>query len=335
MAPLLQVTGLCKEFPLAASAWQRNAPALRAVRDVSFHIDPGETLALVGESGCGKSTVGRLVLRLLDPTAGRIELDGQDIALAHGAILRELRRRMQIVFQDPLGALNPRISVGNSIMEPLVVQGVPKEQRLTRLAELLAEVELPQEAARRFPHEFSGGQRQRIVIARALALKPALIVADEPVSALDASIQSQILMLFKRLQREHGLAYLFISHDLAVVRFLAQRIAVMYLGEIVELAPAAELFANPCHPYTKALLAAVPHPEPGAAEVRPLAGNVPNAAAPPSGCSFHTRCPAVCHICPGEPAPVIFVSATHQVRCWLYSGDNTSANDETRGLHHF
>jgi oligopeptide transport system ATP-binding protein len=315
--PLLAVDTLCKEFPLAAGAWQGHGVVLRAVHQVSFHINHGETLALVGESGCGKSTVGRLVLRLLDPTAGRIELEGADIAHARGRSLRELRRRMQIVFQDPLGALNPRITVGHSIMEPLVVQGVPKAQRLARLAELLAEVELPPETAQRYPHEFSGGQRQRIVIARALALKPSLIVADEPVSALDASIQSQILMLFKRLQQEHGLAYLFISHDLAVVRFLAHRIAVMYLGEIVELASAAELFADPRHPYTQALLAAIPRPEPDAPAVQPLAGTVPSAAAPPPGCPFHTRCPQAQARCASEPPPKICVNNEHHVCCWL------------------
>ena len=326
MPALLQVTSLCKEFPLAASAWQRNAPVLRAVHNVSFDVRSGETLALVGESGCGKSTVGRLVLRLLDPTSGRIELDGEDIAGARGHKLREMRRRMQIVFQDPLGALNPRITVGQSIMEPLVVQGVPRLQRIDRLAELLAEVELPADAARRYPHEFSGGQRQRIVIARALALNPAIIVADEPVSALDASIQSQILMLFKRLQQEHGLAYLFISHDLAVVRFLAHRIAVMYLGEIVEQAATEELFSNPFHPYTRALLDAVPRPEPDARPVQPLHGNVPSAAAPPAGCAFHTRCPVSIPQCADEPPPQICVKAGHDLRCWLKFGDNETGD---------
>ena len=317
-APLLNVVGLTKYFPIKAGGFAGPAGTqLRAVHDVSFTLAAQRTLGLVGESGCGKSTTGRLVLRLIEPSAGRIELDGQDIAKLRGRALKEVRRRMQIVFQDPLSSLNPRITVGSTIAEPLAVHNVPRQQQRERVAELLLEVELPPDTARRYPHEFSGGQRQRIAIARALALRPELIVADEPVSALDASIQAQILSLLGRLQEEHGVAFLFISHDLAVVRFLCHDVAVMYLGQIVEQGPVMAVYEQARHPYTQALLKAIPRPEPHAAAAQPLEGQLPSAVDPPPGCTFASRCMHAMPRCVQEEPPAFSVGAGHFARCWL------------------
>ncbi len=316
-APLLRVADLCKYFPLKAGSFAGAGAQVCAVNDVSFTLERARTLGLVGESGCGKSTTGRLVLRLIEPTAGTIELDGVDITRARGIELRRMRKRMQIVFQDPLGSLNPRLTVGQIVSEPLLVHGVKRAERGERLAQLLREVELPPDAAQRYPHEFSGGQRQRIAITRALALRPDLIVADEPVSALDASIQSQILGLLRRLQQEYSVAFLFISHDLAVVRYLCHDVAVMYLGQIVERGPVAAVFEQPAHPYTRALLAAIPRPEPMAEPVVPLGGVLPDAANLPPGCAFASRCPHATTRCTASAPPVFAVGAQHTSRCWL------------------
>lgn len=292
-APLLRVRGLTKHFPIRSGILQRTTGAIKAVDGVSFDIAPGETLALVGESGCGKTTTGRAVLRLIEPTAGDISFDGTDVRALGGEPLRKLRRRMQIVFQDPYGSLNPRMTVGAAIKEGLIVHDLAHGAEADRrVATLLDEVGLRAEYANRYPHEFSGGQRQRIGIARALAVQPSFIVCDEPVSALDVSVQAQVVNLLRDLQRDRGLAYLFIAHDLAVVAHMADRVAVMYLGHIVELASRTTLFAAPRMPYTKALLSAVPVPDPNAQRQRVLLpGEPPSPANPPSGCVFHPRCP--------------------------------------------
>ncbi|MBB4930435.1 oligopeptide/dipeptide ABC transporter ATP-binding protein [Lipingzhangella halophila] len=291
--PLLQVTGLTKHFPLRGGL-RRSTAKVRAVDDISFDVRGGETLALVGESGCGKSTTGRLTLGLLRPTSGTVHYAGRDVTRMRGAELREHRRRMQIVFQDPFSSLDPRLNVGGIVGEGLQIHrmGTPAERR-GRVAELLTLVGLSPQDASRFPHQFSGGQRQRISIARALATSPEFLVCDEPVSALDVSIQAQIINLLRDLQRERGLGYLFISHDLNLVRYIADRVCVMYLGEIVESAPTEDLFRDPRHPYTRALLAAVPridaHAHPP--ERVELAGELPSPANPPEGCRFRPRCP--------------------------------------------
>ena len=291
--PLLDVRNLAKYFPIRSGVFQRVSGHVRAVDDVSFTLNAGETLALVGESGSGKTTTGRTVLRLVEPTAGSIVFDGVDLRSLRGESLRRMRRRMQIVFQDPYGSLNPRMSVGAAIREGLIVHGIAKGAAADkRVAQLLEEVGLQPSFASRYPHEFSGGQRQRIGIARALAVEPAFIVCDEPVSALDVSVQAQVINLLRDLQRERGLAYLFIAHDLAVVSHLADRVAVMYLGKIVEIAPRASLFAMPTMPYTQALLSAIPVPDPTTRRQRLLLpGDPPSPANPPGGCVFHPRCP--------------------------------------------
>jgi peptide/nickel transport system ATP-binding protein len=306
--PLLRVRHLKKFFPVDQRAFQRDREFVHAVDDVSFDVGKGETLGLVGESGCGKSTLARCIVRLLEPTAGEIEYDGRRIEHLSTRKLRPLRRELQIVFQDPYSSLNPRKRVGAIIGAPLRVhERTSRSERKERVHRLLEIVGLSPEHYSRFPHEFSGGQRQRIGFARALALNPKLVVADEPVSALDVSIQAQVLNLLDDLQETFGLTYVFIAHDLSVVRHVSDRIAVMYLGKIVELAPADELYQSPVHPYTEALLSAVPIPEVGArsrGERIVLAGDVPSPINPPSGCRFHPRCPYATRVCREQEPPL-------------------------------
>jgi peptide/nickel transport system ATP-binding protein len=295
---LVELDDLKVYFPITSGiVFDRHVGDIRAVDGVSLSIERGETLGLVGESGCGKSTVGRAMLRLYRPTGGRIVFDGVDITTLSDGQLRPLRRRMQMVFQDPYASLNPRHSVGRIVGEPLRVHGAAKRvEASARVREILKTVGLPADAGNRFPHEFSGGQRQRIGLARALALNPDLVVCDEPVSALDVSIQAQIVNLMEELQEEFGLTYLFIAHDLAVVRHISDRIAVMYLGKIVEVAPADDLYDNPLHPYTITLLSAIPIPDPEVERKRDtirVEGDLPSPANPPAACRFHTRCPFV------------------------------------------
>ncbi|TMM24542.1 MAG: ABC transporter ATP-binding protein [Actinobacteria bacterium] len=325
-APLVELENLKLYFPIKSGVvLDRHVGDVRAVDGVTLAIRRGETLGLVGESGCGKSTVGRTILRLYKPTAGRIVFDGRDITKLGEGALRPLRRRMQMVFQDPFASLNPRHSVGRIVGEPLRTHGLAtRREAAARVRDLLLTVGLPADAANRYPHEFSGGQRQRIGLARALSTNPDFIVADEPVSALDVSIQAQMINLFEQLQEEFELTYLFIAHDLAVVRHISDRIAVMYLGTVVEVSPADELYDNPLHPYTISLLSAVPIPDPVVEKQREsilLAGDVPSPANPPSACRFHTRCPYVQPTRCRDEAPVLRNLATgHEVACHWAEG---------------
>jgi oligopeptide/dipeptide ABC transporter ATP-binding protein len=316
VTPLVEIRGLEKQFGHGRRG------AVKAVAGVSLDIAPGETLGLVGESGCGKSTLGRTVLRLLDPSAGTIRFEGAAIERLSARRLRPIRRHRQMIFQDPYASLNPRMTVGAAIAEPLAIHGLgrSRRERDARVAELLDEVGLRPDAARRYPHEFSGGQRQRIGIARALALRPRFIVADEPISALDVSIQAQIVNLLAELRRREQLTYLFISHDLKVVRHISDRVAVMYLGKVVELAPAAALYRAPKHPYTRALLSAVPVVDPAQRRQRMvLAGDVPSPLDPPTGCPFHPRCPVADKVpaCYNEPPSLRELAPGHTVACHL------------------
>jgi oligopeptide/dipeptide ABC transporter ATP-binding protein len=317
MACLLEVKNLVKHFVAARSAFGRPTAFVRAVDDVSFSVDAGETLALVGESGCGKSTVSRLVLRLIEPDKGSINFAGRDLLAMNANELRAFRRDAQIIFQDPYASLNPRMTVGQILAEPLALHDlVPPTRRRDRVEELLRLVGLEPRFARRYAHEFSGGQRQRIAIARALAVEPKLIICDEPVSALDVSIRSQILNLLGDLQRRLGLAYIFVSHDLAVVKHIADRVAVMNLGRIVETAASDTLFASPQHPYSRALLSAIPVPKPKAKRGRILLeGEMPSPIDPPSGCRFHTRCPYVIDRCRTETPALRPAGAEHLSAC--------------------
>lgn len=317
--PVLQAEHLSKNFSVTRGLLRRTVADLHAVNDVSFEIHPGETLCVVGESGCGKSTLGRLVLRLLRPLAGRLLIEGEDVTDLPAEQMRRFRRRVQMVFQDPYASLNPRLVAGEIVTEPLEnYEHLSKATRRERAAELLSRVGLRPELMDRWPFEFSGGQRQRLGIARALSLQPALIVADEPVSALDVSVQAQVLNLMLDLQETLGVAYLFISHDLGVVEHIGQRIAVMYLGRIVELADRDALFASPQHPYTEALLQAAPVPDPRARRTHPIIeGEVPSLFDPPSGCAFHPRCPYAVARCKAEVPALRRIADGRQVACHL------------------
>ena len=324
MAALLEATGLTKHYDVQARGFfRRVGTALRAVDGVHLTIEPGETLGLVGESGCGKSTLGRLLIRLIPATAGRVMFNGQEITNLGPKPLRAVRRAMQIVFQDPFGALNPRMSIEDTIIEPLLIHGSRRDAAARdAVTQMLDKVGLPDSARFRFPHEFSGGQRQRIGIARALILRPKLVVCDEPVSALDVSVQAQIVNLLSDLQVELGLTYLFIAHDLAVVKHISTRVAVMYLGKVVEIADKRSLYARPLHPYTQALLASVPVMHPSRRRRGPsgeprITGDIPTALAPPSGCRFHTRCPHAMPVCRTEEPALRVADAAHQAACHL------------------
>ncbi|MEU3077943.1 ABC transporter ATP-binding protein [Streptomyces laurentii] len=320
MEPLLKVTGLQKHFPIRKGLLQRQSGAVKAVDGIDFEVYPGETLGVVGESGCGKSTMGRLITRLLEPTGGTIEFEGTDISHLGVAKMRPLRRDIQMIFQDPYGSLNPRHTVGAIISAPFKLQGVEPEGGLkAEVQRLLGLVGLNPEHYNRYPHEFSGGQRQRIGIARALALKPKLVIADEPVSALDVSIQAQVVNLLDDLQDELGLTYVIIAHDLSVIRHVSDRIAVMYLGKVVELADRTSLYQSPMHPYTRALMSAVPIPDPrrrGQKNDRILlTGDVPSPIAPPPGCRFHTRCWKATDVCKTKEPPLLELRPGQRVAC--------------------
>jgi peptide/nickel transport system ATP-binding protein/oligopeptide transport system ATP-binding protein len=330
--PLIEVINLSVHFPVRAGILRRVSAWIQAVDDVSFSIRQGETLGLVGESGCGKTTVGRAILRLVQPTRGTVRFGGADILALKGPELRAMRRDAQIIFQDPVSSLDPRMLIAESIGEGLAIHGIgTARDRMERVLELLRRVGLEEYHARRYPHEFSGGQLQRIGIARALALSPRFIVADEPVSALDVSIQAQVLNLLKDLQAQLHLTYLFIAHNMSVVEHVSDRVAVMYLGKIVEIAPRQELFSNPLHPYTRALMSAIP-PTGERPQRQPnlLAGDVPSPLNPPSGCHFHPRCPEVLRdVCPFSEPVLREVRPGHQVACWLHERIRPMASPAT------
>lgn len=316
--PLLQIKDLTKEFPIKGGLFSRQVASVKAVQGVSFEIKQGETLGLVGESGCGKSTLGRCIIRLIEPTSGEIHFQGKNITDTKGEELRALRRQMQIIFQDPYASLNPRMTVGSIIAEPLIIHSLfdSKKDRTDRVKQLLETVGLRPEHINRYPHEFSGGQRQRIGIARALAVDPKFIVCDEPVSALDVSIQAQVINLLMDLQQKLGLTYLFIAHDLKVVEHISTRVAVMYLGKVVEIAPSDELYLHPQHPYTRALMSAIPVPDPRRKDQRIiLHGDVPSPINPPAGCHFHPRCPDMIDECKKTCPSLRGTRPSHDTAC--------------------
>jgi oligopeptide/dipeptide ABC transporter ATP-binding protein len=319
MTPLLEVKNLKVHFPVKKGVFARTTGQVHAVDDVSFELEAGETLGIVGESGCGKTTTGMAILRLLDPTAGEVWYRGHNLLAMRREAMRTLRREIQVIFQDPYSSLNPRRTVHQILNDPLMIHGMKQAQeRRDRIAFLLEKVGMSQEQAQRYPHEFSGGQRQRIGIARALALNPKLIICDEPVSALDVSIQAQIINLLIDIQKEFAISYVIIAHDLAVVEYLCDRIAVMYLGKIVEMAGYADLFSRPHHPYTRALLSAVPVADPHAGRHRTvLQGDVPSPINPPPGCRFNPRCPQATEICRTKPPQLREIAPGHQVSCHL------------------
>jgi oligopeptide/dipeptide ABC transporter ATP-binding protein len=318
--PLLELRGVSKFFVSNHGTFKKEQKTVRAVEDVSFDIHRSETLGLVGESGCGKSTLGRTILRLYEPTAGSITYEGLDITSIPEREMRPLRQKLQIIFQDPFASLNPRMTIGNIVSEGLVLRGISNlSEREQRTEELLSLVGLRSDTMRRYPHEFSGGQRQRVGIARALAVEPEFIVCDEPISALDVSIQAQVVNLLQDLQHQLGLTYLFIAHDLSIVKHIATRVAVMYLGSVVEIADAESLYAEPKHPYTRALLSAVPIPVPDHTHQRiTLRGEIPSPLNPPSGCRFHPRCPDAFDKCSQEKPALIQIGKGHQTACHLY-----------------
>jgi len=315
---LLEVNGLTKRFPIKGGLLGREVGAVNAVNNVSFKIKRGETLGLVGESGCGKTTLGRSLLRLIEPSAGQVLFGGQDITRFDALQMREIRRKMQIIFQDPYASLNPRMTIGSILSEPMEIHGLflGKTERQNRLYQLLDQVQLPKDALNKYPHEFSGGQRQRVCIARALAVEPEFIVCDEPVSALDVSVQAQVVNLLMDLQSELKLTYLFIAHDLKVVEYISNRVAVMYLGNMIEVAESSELYGGAKHPYTKALFSAIPKPNPNIHMDRILLeGDIPSPMNPPSGCHFHPRCWKVTDQCKAAYPTVTAQSQTHEYRC--------------------
>lgn len=329
--PLLEAKGLKKYFPITGGIFGRQVGTVKAVDDVTFTVYRGETLGIVGESGCGKSTTGRMLLRLIEPTDGSIVFEGKNITALSKAELRRLRRDMQMIFQDPFASLNPRHTVEKILEEPLIVHGIgSKEERKRRVREMLEVVGLGSYHAKRYPHQFSGGQRQRIGIARALMTSPKLIIADEPVSALDVSIQAQVLNLLEDLQKQFGLTYIFIAHDLGVVRHISDRVGVMYLGRMVELADSESLYESPKHPYTKALLSAVPIPDPDhKTERQLLSGDLPSPANPPQGCAFHTRCAFCMDICRERRPELREVADGHYVACHLYEPADEQRSDRS------
>lgn len=318
---LLKVDKLKKYFPITGGVLGRKVGEVKAVDDVSFFVNKGETLGLVGESGCGKSTTGRVLMRLLEPTEGTVEFEGQDLTKLKAEDMRRMRKEIQMVFQDPFASLNPRHTVEKILEEPLIVHGVKdKEERKRRVREMLDVVGLNSYHAKRYPHQFSGGQRQRIGIARALMTKPKLIIADEPVSALDVSIQSQVLNLLEDLQKEFQLTYIFIAHDLGVVKHISDRVGVMYLGRLVEITEADKLYEKPLHPYTKALLASIPIPDPDVQQEKELLkGDLPSPANPPLGCAFHTRCSACMEVCKTTRPELVEIEPGHFAACHLYN----------------